>query len=98
MGTSVEYSATLSALDPGREELEVLGMYGLWWEVDELNWFLGGDNTELPGGHFYSPAVWGVCVQMLTQAEERWSPVLCWQDPTELVFLRHLFPFFLSHL
>ena len=29
MGTSVEDSVTLSALDPRREGLEVLGMYGL---------------------------------------------------------------------
>lgn len=29
METSVEGDVTLSALDPGREELEVLGLYGL---------------------------------------------------------------------
>lgn len=29
MGTSVEGNVTLSALDPGREELGVLGIYGL---------------------------------------------------------------------
>ena len=29
METSVEGDVTLSALDPGKEELEVLGLYGL---------------------------------------------------------------------